>query len=176
MVVVRYRHGWHGTFVLYCSHCTSTCFCSPLSQRFIFVSLPAHTKIFRTFERNGYMEFWMLLWVRRIPHVERNGRFRLSPGEVKNPRFEAGVGTSIYAWMPLPSPWGLILITGVGVSRVLRETTTGLVSSGNCVFHTITIYEGYNRHAILHSSGRVFAEGLTKILRTDSYLFVGTRP
>ena len=23
------RHGWHGTIVLYCSHRTSTCFCSP---------------------------------------------------------------------------------------------------------------------------------------------------
>ena len=38
------------------------------------------------------MELWMLLWVRRIPHAERSLRFRLSPGEVKNPRFEAGDG------------------------------------------------------------------------------------
>ena len=34
----------------------------------------------------------MLLWVRRTPHAERSGRFRLSPGEVKSPRSEAGDG------------------------------------------------------------------------------------
>ena len=34
----------------------------------------------------------MLLWVRRIPPAVRSGRFRLSPSEVKNPRFEAGDG------------------------------------------------------------------------------------
>ena len=32
----------------------------------------------------------MLLWVRRTLHAERSGRFRLSPVEVKSPRFEAG--------------------------------------------------------------------------------------
>ena len=66
--------------------------------------------------------------------------------------------------------WGLISIYGgVGVSRVLRETTMGLVNSGNCVLTTITIYEGYIRHAILHSSGRVLAEGFTKILTEQGY-------
>ena len=41
------------------------------------------------------------------------------------------------------------------MSRVLRVTTTGLVIDfDNCVSHTMTIYEGYARHAILHSAGR----------------------
>ena len=104
------RHGWHGTLVLYCSHRTSTCFC-------MFVSPLAHTKNFRIFERNGYMELWMLLWVRRIPHAERSGRFRLSPGEVKRPRFEAGHGH-----MPLPSPWGLISNTVLFHRYKVEET------------------------------------------------------
>ena len=42
-------------------------------------------------------------------HAVRSGRFRLSPGEVKSPRFEAGDGRGHGARMPLPSPWGLNL-------------------------------------------------------------------
>ena len=53
----------------------------------------------------------MLLWVRRIPHAVRSGRFRLSLGEAKSPRLRRVMGTSMDAWMPLPSPWGLISIT-----------------------------------------------------------------
>ena len=34
----------------------------------------------------------MLLWVRPIPNAVRSGRFRLSLGEDKSPRFEAGDG------------------------------------------------------------------------------------
>ena len=34
----------------------------------------------------------MVIWVRRIPHAVRSGRFRFSLGEVKSPRFEAGDG------------------------------------------------------------------------------------
>ena len=42
-------------------------------------------------------------------------------------------------------------------------TTTGLVIDfGNGVSHTMTIYEGYARHAILHSAGRDLIEGLTR--------------
>ena len=50
------------------------------------------------------------------------------------------------------------------MSHVLLETTTGLVNSGNSLIHTLTTYEGYMRHAILHSSGRGLEEGFTKIL------------
>ena len=57
------------------------------------------------------MELWMLLWVTRIPHTVRSGRFRLSLGEVKSLRLRRVMGTSMVAWMPLPSPWGLISIS-----------------------------------------------------------------
>ena len=53
-------------------------------------------------------------------------------------------------------------------------TTTGLVNSGNGVLHTITIYEGYIRHDILHSSDRVLTEGFTKILTEQGYSFTAT--
>ena len=46
----------------------------------------------------------MLLRVRRTTHAERSGRFRLSSMRV--------MGTSMGAWMPLPSLWCLISITG----------------------------------------------------------------
>ena len=62
------------------------------------------------------MVLWMLLWVRRIRHAERSGRFRLSPGEVENPRFEAGDGH-----MPLSSPWGLISNTVSFTSQEGRD-------------------------------------------------------
>ena len=65
-------------------------------------------------------------------------------------------------------------LRGVGVSHVLLETTMGLVNSGNSVLHTITIYEGYIRHAIFHSSGRGLAEGFTKILTEQGFSFTAT--
>ena len=124
------RHGWHGTFVLYCSHRTSTCFCSPSISK-ILVCEGHEPKWLRRQTETPRREEWVGFFFLQVSSRTRGLR-RL-------------MGTSFYAWMPLPSPWGLISITGVGVSRVLRETTMGLVNSGNCVLHTITIYEGYIR-------------------------------
>ena len=53
----------------------------------------------------------MVIWVRRRPHAETSGRFRLSPGDVKIRGLRRVMGTSMDAWMPLPSPWGLFSIT-----------------------------------------------------------------
>ena len=127
-----HRHGWHGTFVLYFSLRTSTCF-----QRFLFVSPPAHTKISEFFEKNCFLELWMLLWVRRIPHAVRSGGFRLSPGEVKSSRLRRVMGTNMEAWMPLPSPWCLILIT-----RRKRVASTSSDDNGSFGSTSSTHYLG----------------------------------
>ena len=96
------------------------------------------------------MEMWMLLWVRRVRHAVRSGRFGLSLGEVKNLRLRRVI------------------------HKYFEGTTTGLVNSGNSVLQTITIYEGYNRHAILHSSVRVVTEGFMKVLTEQGYSFIAT--
>ena len=104
---------WNVCVVLFTPH-IHMIFCSPSAQRFLFVSPP--TPKFSESLRKRLLELWMLLWVRRIPHAERSGRFRLSPGEVKNPRFEAGDGH-----MPSPSPWGLISNTVSFTSQKGRD-------------------------------------------------------
>ena len=139
----------------------------PLSSK-IFL----HTKylVFRIFERSGYVELWMLLWVRRI------GRFRLSQGEVKNLRLEAGDGH-----MPLPSLWGLIsqkgrdqryifmapnvsvvetFQAGWSPSALIRTTSTEMISGDGG-----HIYDGSALHqAILRSAGHDLTVSSTKIL------------
>ena len=62
VIVSNIGHGWHGTFVLcfFTPH-IHMIFCSSSAQRFFSVSPPAHTNIFRIFERSGFLELWMLL-------------------------------------------------------------------------------------------------------------------
>ena len=124
----------------------------------------------------------MLLWVRRIHHAVRSGRFRLSPGEVKSPRFKAADGHKYicldaltfalgsyleygtlspsqrgrdlrYIFMALNVSVEKTFQAGWSLSALKRTTSTEMIWLRGS--HTVPIFDGSAlHHAILRSAGR----------------------
>ena len=130
------------------------------SQRFMFVSPPAHTKIFRILGEKWI--FGVVDVTMGQTDTPRREEWLVSSFSRcgKSSRLRRVMGTSMDAWMPLPSPWGLI-----SIARRKRVASTS---------RTMTHSRGF-RSARHPSFGWPCSfQGWTKILTEQGYSFIAT--